>query len=131
MTRLGPGGPVDGGRQFVSWVHGDDVERAVDLLLAREDLRGPVDLCAPQPVTQRELVAGLRAAWGVRLGLPASAGVACLGAFALGTDTELLLRSRRVVPGRSPAAGFAFEHPAWAPAAADLARSARAQRTER
>lgn len=121
MARLGVGGPVAGGGQYVSWIHDADFVRAVLLLLERDDLSGPVNLAAPGPVTQRELMRGLRRAWGGRPGLPATAWMAELGALALRTDTELLLKSRRVVPGRLLDAGFEFEHPTWDEAARDLA----------
>lgn len=128
MARLGLGGPVAGGGQYVSWIHGDDFVRAVELLLERDDLEGPVNLAAPQPVPQRELMRGLRRAWGRRPGLPATAWMAEIGAWAMRTDTELLLKSRRVVPGRLLDAGFVFEHPTWDEAAADLVGRARAER---
>ncbi|HTW16633.1 MAG TPA: DUF1731 domain-containing protein [Nocardioides sp.] len=120
MARLGLGGPVAGGGQYVSWIHDRDLVRAVDLLLARDDLDGPVNLAAPGPLPQRELMRDLRRAWGRRPGLPATRAMAEVGAWALGTDTELLLKSRRVVPTRLLEAGFEFEHPAWPGAAADL-----------
>ncbi|WP_199424326.1 epimerase [Actinotalea solisilvae] len=125
MARLGLGGPVDGGRQHVSWIHGEDFARAVALLLEREDLDGPVILAAPEPVEQRELMRSLRTAWGGRPGLPATRLMAEVGALVLRTDTELLLKSRRVVPRRLLDAGFAFRHPTWHDAAADLAAQRR------
>lgn len=128
MTRVGLGGPVAGGGQFVSWIHGEDFVRTVELLLEREDLEGAVNVAAPEPVTQRELMRSLRRAWGVPLGLPATRLMAEVGALALRTDTELLLKSRRVVPGRLLDAGFRFDHPTWEDAAADLVARARAAR---
>ncbi len=128
MARLGLGGPVAGGRQYVSWIHGEDFVRAVELLLERDDLDGPVNLAAPDPVPQRDLMRTLRRAWGGRPGLPATRLMAEVGAFALRTDTELLLKSRRVVPGRLLDAGFTFAHPTWDEAAADLVAQVRSQR---
>jgi uncharacterized protein (TIGR01777 family) len=125
MTRLGLGGPIAGGGQFVSWIHGADLVAAVEFLLARDDLEGPVNLAAPDPVPQRDLVRSLRRAWGARLGLPATKLMAEVGALALRTDTELLLKSRRVVPGRLLDAGFSFAHPTWPEAAVDLVAQAR------
>ena len=124
LTRLGLGGPVAGGGQWVSWIHGDDFCRAVDFLIA-SDLSGPVNVCSPEPVEQREIMRGLRRAWRVPVGLPATRGMAALGAWVLRTDTELLLKSRRVVPGRLLDAGLTFEHPSWPEAAADLVRRRR------
>jgi uncharacterized protein len=125
MTRVGLGGSVAGGRQYVSWIHGEDFVRAVLFLLEREDLDGPVNLAAPGPVPQRDLMRALRTAWGRPFGLPATRFMAEIGALVLRTDTELLLKSRRVVPGRLHDAGFAFAHPTWDAAAADLAEQSR------
>ncbi|WP_460937922.1 epimerase [Phycicoccus ginsengisoli] len=126
MARLGLGGAVAGGGQYVSWIHDHDFARAVELLLDREDLEGPVNLAAPGPLPQRDLMRDLRRAWGRRLGLPATAWIAEIGALVLRTDTELLLlKSRRVVPGRLLDAGFEFEHPRWPEAAEDLVRRVR------
>jgi uncharacterized protein len=127
MARLGLGGPVAGGGQYVSWIHADDLCRALDLLVERADLDGPVNLAAPDPLPQRELMRDLRRAWGRRPGLPATRAMAELGAWALRTDTELLLKSRRVVPGRLLDAGFSFDHPTWPDAAADLVAGVRAR----
>jgi uncharacterized protein (TIGR01777 family) len=121
MTRMGLGGPIAGGRQFVSWIHGKDFFRALEFLVAREELSGPINLAAPNPLPQREFMFALRKAWGVRLGLPATRWMAELGAFLLRTDTELILKSRRVVPGVLMRAGFSFRFPDWAGAARDLA----------
>ncbi|MCX4760240.1 TIGR01777 family oxidoreductase [Streptomyces sp. NBC_01275] len=120
LARLGLGGPVAGGAQYVSWIHDHDFVRAVEFLIAREDLAGPVNLAAPTPLPQRAFMRALRAAWGVPVGLPATRWMAELGAFALRSDTELLLKSRRVVPGRLLTAGFAFDHAQWPQAAEDL-----------
>jgi len=125
MARLGLGGAVAGGGQYVSWIHDLDFVRAVELLLEREDLDGPVNLAAPEPLPQRDLMKDLRKAWGRRVGLPATAWMAEIGAWAMRSDTELLLKSRRVVPGRLLEAGFGFEHPRWSEAAEDLVRRVR------
>ncbi|WP_306215988.1 epimerase [Actinoplanes sp. RD1] len=125
MARLGLGGAVAGGHQYVSWIHGDDFTRAVQFLLERDDLDGPVNLSAPGPLPQRDLMRSLRRAWRRPFGLPATRAMAELGALALRTDTELLLKSRRVAPGRLLDAGFRFDHPSWDAAAADLAARAR------
>lgn len=130
LARLGLGGPVAGGGQYVSWIHASDFARAVDLLVERPDLDGPVNLAAPGPLPQRDLMRDLRRAWGGRPGLPATRWMAALGAWALRSDTELLLKSRYVVPGRLLDAGFVFDHPTWAEAAADLVASRRGRATQ-
>jgi NAD dependent epimerase/dehydratase family enzyme len=131
MARLGLGGPVAGGGQYVSWIHGHDFARAVEFLIDSDDLAGPVNLAAPQPLPQREFMRALRAAWRVPIGLPATAWMAEIGALALRSDTELLLKSRRVVPGRLIEAGFSFEYSRWPDAATDLVHQIRAERARR
>jgi uncharacterized protein (TIGR01777 family) len=125
LARLGLGGPVAGGAQYVSWIHEDDLVRAIGFLVARDELSGPVNLAAPEPLPYRDFQRALRAAAGVPFGLPATRWLAEIGAFVLRSDTELLLKSRRVVPGRLREAGFVFDHPEWPAAAADLVRRAR------
>jgi uncharacterized protein (TIGR01777 family) len=125
LARTGLGGPVAGGAQYVSWVHEDDFVRAAGFLIDREDLSGPVNVAAPAPLPQRAFMRELRAAWGVPVGLPATRWMAEIGAFVLRSDTELLLKSRRVVPGRLLDAGFTFDRPTWPEAATDLVRRSR------
>jgi uncharacterized protein len=120
LARLGLGGPVAGGRQFVSWIHGRDFVRAVEFLLA-DDIAGPVNIAAPNPLPHRDFMRTLRTANGRLIGLPATRWLAEIGALALRTDTELLLKSRHVVPTRLRQAGFEFDFPTWSEAAYDLA----------
>jgi len=128
LTRRGLGGSIAGGRQWMSWIHERDFVRAVDMLIDRDDISGAVNLAAPNPLPQRAFMAALRAACGVRMGLPATRWMAEIGAFFLRTDTELTFKSRRVVPGRLLAAGFAFDWPDWPAAARDLVTRWRAGR---
>jgi hypothetical protein len=125
MARLGLGGPVAGGRQYVSWIHDDDFVRAVLYLIDQEDLAGPVNLSAPNPLPQRQFMRVLRKAWGMPVGLPATKAMAEIGAWALRSDTELLLKSRRVIPTRLLGDGFDFHFPAWPEACTDLTRRVR------
>ncbi|WP_202868695.1 DUF1731 domain-containing protein [Kribbella antibiotica] len=122
MARLGLGGPIAGGRQYMSWIHETDLARAVNLLLDNE-FDGPVNLAAPNPLPQRDFIRTLRQAVGMPIGLPATRWMATLGAFILRSDTELLLKSRRVAPGRLTDAGFTFEFAEWTAAAQDLVRT--------
>ncbi|MCR4316746.1 MAG: TIGR01777 family oxidoreductase [Planctomycetes bacterium] len=120
MTRLGLGGPIAGGGQFMSWIHYKDFVRAALLLIENEGIEGPVNLASPNPVPQREFMRALRKAVGMPIGLPAAEWMVKLGAVFLRTDAELVLKSRRVVPGRLLAAGFAFDYPDWPSAAMNL-----------
>ncbi|MFM9370664.1 TIGR01777 family oxidoreductase [Streptomyces sp. Da 82-17] len=128
MARLGLGGPVAGGRQYVSWIHDRDFVRAVEFLVDHEELTGPVNLAAPAPLPQRAFMRALRTSWRMPLGLPATRWMAEVGAFVLRSDTELLLKSRRVVPGRLLDAGFQFTYETWPAAADDLVGRARVRR---
>jgi uncharacterized protein len=128
LTRLGLGGAIAGGLQYMSWIHEADFTRSVEFLIEEERLDGPVNLAAPVPLPQREFMAALRAAWSAPIGLPASGWMVELGAAVLGTDAELILKSRRVVPGRLQEAGYSFEHPEWPPAARELVARWRAER---
>ncbi|MGA3263430.1 MAG: TIGR01777 family oxidoreductase [Terracidiphilus sp.] len=120
LARLGLGGTQGNGRQFVCWIHEDDFARAVEFLIDREDLDGPVNIVAPHPLPNREFMQALREAWGRPNGLPASSLLIEIGAFLLRAESELVLKSGRVVPGRLLDAGFEFEFPKWPEAAEDL-----------
>ena len=127
LTRLGLGGPITGERQFISWIHERDFAGAVRHLIDHEDIAGPVNLTSPNPLPQRDFMRDLRAAWGAPVGLPAAKWMVALGAFFLRTETELVLKSRRVVPARLLDTGFSFEHPDWSEAARDLVAHCRAR----
>jgi NAD dependent epimerase/dehydratase family enzyme len=128
LVRWGLGGTNGDGRQFVSWIHERDFVRAVYWLIDHGDLSGPVNVASPNPVPNAEFMRDLRRAWGTRLGLPASRWMLEMGAFFLRTETELILKSRRVVPGRLLETGFTFDFPTWPKAAVDLCRRWRNER---
>ena len=125
LVRWSLGGAQGNGRQFVSWVHGRDFARAVEFLIANDEFEGPVNLAAPNPLPNREFMGTLREAWGMPNGIPAPAPLLELAALFLRTESELVLKSRYVIPARLLRAGFEFEFPTWAEAAADLARRVR------
>ncbi len=120
LARLGLGGPIAGGAQYVSWIHEYDFVRAVCHLLSDDRLDGAVNLASPGPVPQREFMRALRKAWRMPVGLPATTRMAQFGAFVLRSDVELLFKSRRVVPTRLLEAGFEFDYGHWPAAAAEL-----------
>jgi uncharacterized protein (TIGR01777 family) len=120
LGRLGLGGPLAGGRQFVSWIHEEDFCRAVEWIIEHESLSGPVNLAAPNPVTNAEFMATIRKVCRAPFGLPAARWMLEFGAFVLRTETELVIKSRRVVPGKLLASGFAFRHPNLLPAIEQL-----------
>jgi hypothetical protein len=120
LVRYGLGGSAGDGRQYVSWIHDQDFVRAVYWIIERDELEGAVNLAAPNPIPNSEFMSALRSAWGVPFGLPATALMLEVGAFFLRTETELILKSRRVIPGRLIQSKFVFRFPTWAEAAQDL-----------
>ena len=122
LVRVGLGGTSGSGRQWVSWVHDVDFVRAVEFLIERKDLDGAVNIASPNPVINRDFMSALRRAYGAPIGLPATNWMLEIGALLLSTETELILKSRRVVPRRLVEAGFEFQFPVWSGAAADLVK---------
>ena len=122
LVRRGLGGTSGDGRQFVSWIHDLDFVRAVNCLIDRADITGVVNLAAPTPLTNAEFMRALRDAWGTSIGLPAPRWLLEIGAIFMRTETELVLKSRRVVSTRLSDHGFVFTWPAWPDAARDLVK---------
>jgi len=120
LVRLGLGGNAGSGRQYFSWIHAQDFSRAIDFLIGNESMAGVVNLASPNPLSNSQFMLKLRQAWGISFGLSATERMLELGAFFLRTETELILKSRRVVPGRLVKHGFRFDFPNWAEAAKDL-----------
>lgn len=124
LMRLGLGGPMAGGGQYVSWIHERDFCRAIEFLIGA-GLEGPVNVCAPEPLPNRDFLRAYRHAWGMPLGLPSTAGLIRLGAAVMNSEAELLLKSRSTVPERLLQAGFEFEFPAWPEAITALVKEVR------
>ncbi|MDN7246196.1 TIGR01777 family oxidoreductase [Planococcus shenhongbingii] len=110
MVRFGLGGKQGKGQQMFSWIHIEDVFRILLFLLDHKDLSGIINASAPNPVTNRELMESMRKAMNRKLGLPAAKWMLEMGAVALGTETELILKSRWVLPERLERAGFEFKY---------------------
>lgn len=111
LTKLGLGGRMGNGRQFVSWIHESDFCRAVEWLISHDEFEGPVNLVAPNPIANAEMMRTLRQVCGAPFGLPATDWMLEVGAFVLRTETELLIKSRRVIPGLLLKSGFEFQFP--------------------
>jgi uncharacterized protein len=117
LVRLGLGGRVGSGRQWVSWAALDDVLRV--MILAIDDLTmfGTFHVTSPNPVTNDTMMSTYRRLLGRRFGLASPAIVARLGAPILGSSGSLALTGRRVVPTRLIERGFVFDHPDFEPTA--------------
>ena len=120
LVRSGLGGTAGSGQQFISWIHDADFLSAIEFLIAHEEFTGCVNLSSPNPLPNREFMRALRRAWGTRIGLPAAKWMLEIGSILLRTETELVLKSRRVVPGRLRESGFHFKFPVWSVAAQNL-----------
>ena len=120
LVRFGLGGQQGNGRQYVSWIHESDFVAALRWLIDADEITGPVNLASPNPLPNSEFMRELRDAWGAKLGLPATRWMLELGSFFLRTESELILKSRRVVPGKLLDADFEFRYPTWPKAASEL-----------
>ncbi len=121
LVRAGLGGTEGDGKQYVSWVHDLDYCRITDYLIAHDDISGPVNITAPNPLPNWQFMRALRNAWRAPIGLPAYNWMLEIGAVFLRTETELILKSRRAVPTKLLQHGYQFAHPTWPEAAQDLA----------
>jgi uncharacterized protein (TIGR01777 family) len=119
ITKLGLGGRIDNGDQWISWIHADDFARAV-LYLCDNELDGIVHVTAPNPVQNRDMMAALRRALHRPWSPPTPKLLVHLGAFVMRTDPALALTGRRAVPRRLLDAGFQFAHATFTDAITDL-----------
>jgi hypothetical protein len=122
LVRRGLGGTAGSGDQYISWVHDQDFVRAVYWLIDHQELSGPVNIASPNPMTNKDFMRILRDAWGASIGLPSTRLMLELAAVFMRTETELILKSRRVVPTKLLESGFGFSFPLWEQAAIDLCR---------
>ncbi len=120
LVRHGLGGHSGDGRQYVSWIHYEDFVRAIYWLLEHDKIDGIINVTAPNPLPNIDFMRALREAWGISFGLPSTKWMLEIGALILRTETELILKSRRVIPSRLLNDGFLFRFPSWPEAACDL-----------
>lgn len=120
LVRKGLGGTAGSGDQYISWIHDKDFIRSVYWLIHHDELSGPLNISSPNPLPNREFMRIFREAWGTRIGVPAMEWQLAIGAFLMRTETELILKSRRVVPKLLTDSGFEFDFPNWEQAVHDL-----------
>ncbi|MCD8741150.1 TIGR01777 family oxidoreductase [Mucilaginibacter roseus] len=111
LARFGLGGIQGNGKQYFSWVHEDDVTGSIDFLLDNPNLQGAFNIASPNPIQNRELMAVIRKAVGAPFGLPATKWMLEIGTWLLRTETELILKSRWVLPTRLTEASYNFKVP--------------------
>jgi uncharacterized protein (TIGR01777 family) len=129
LVRHGLGGSSGDGRQFMSWIHYEDFVAATRWLIDHDEVDGVVNVASPNPLPNTEFMRLLREAAGVHVGLPSNKWMLELGAVFMGTETELVLKSRRVVPARLIEQGFKFRFATWPDAARDLCGRWKSMRT--
>lgn len=120
LVRLGLGGTIGSGRQFVSWIHEADFVASLRWIIEHPELAGAINIASPNPVPNRDFMKILRTASGMPVGLPACGPILEIGAWLMKTESELVLKSRRVVPARLMESGFRFAFPRWDEAAREL-----------
>ncbi|MGH1562475.1 TIGR01777 family oxidoreductase [Mumia sp. DW29H23] len=125
LARLGFGGPMGDGAQVFSWVHVDDVARAVDHLADHREISGAVNLASPHPVTNAAMMRAVRRAFGRSHGVPLPAWSLEAGARVIRTEAELVLKSRWVDPRVLRESGFVFAYPELDDALAEIASRTR------
>ncbi len=120
LVKRGLGGRAGDGRQYVSWIHYEDFVRSVYRLIEDNKIEGSVNLAAPNPLSNSDFMSQFRDAAGISFGLPATKLMLEIGAVFMKTETELILKSRRVIPRKLLDAGFKFKFETWQEAAQNL-----------
>jgi uncharacterized protein len=110
LTNIGLGGKMGTGRQRVSWIHEEDFLSALKWLISNENAAGPYNLAAPEPVSNSEFMSIMRRQLNRKIGLPATKWMLEIGAFFIRTETELILKSRNVIPQKLLNGGFHFTY---------------------
>jgi uncharacterized protein (TIGR01777 family) len=120
LAKLGLGGHQGPGNQYFSWIHEDDFIRIIDFIITQPALSGVYNLASPHPISNHNIMKTLRSAIGVSIGIPMPSLLLKAGALLIGTEPELILKSRRVVPARLLEAGYDFKFKNIEHALADL-----------
>jgi uncharacterized protein (TIGR01777 family) len=120
LVRFGLGGRQGNGKQMFSWIHIDDVFHIIRFLDERKEMRGIYNCCAPCPVTNKELMQIFRRVMHIRIALPSPNWLLKIGATLIDTETELILKSRWVVPDKLLKAGYQFRYPVLPKAIEDI-----------
>jgi NAD dependent epimerase/dehydratase family enzyme len=111
LLKFGLGGRQGNGKQMYSWIHIEDLARAIEWILEHPDMEGIYNCSAPGPVTNDVFMQTLRKITGYKIGLPAYDWMLEMGAAVIGTETELILKSRWVLPTKLLQSGFVFKYP--------------------
>ena len=110
-AKLGLSGSHASGKQYVSWISEIDFVSIVEYVISKEGIEGAINVCSPYPVPNKEFMGALNKVFGFGWGLNLATWMLEVGAWVMGTETELITKSRRVVPDKLLKAGFQFTHP--------------------
>lgn len=108
LTKLGFGGKQGNGNQFISWIHEEDFANAIEFIIQKE-ITGLINIVSPQPITNSDFMMKLRKAIRIPFGIPMNSFLLEIGSFFIRTETELVLKSRNVIPKKLMDNGFQFE----------------------
>lgn len=111
LVRFGLGGQQGNGNQMFSWIHIEDLFNIITYLQSNKDLTGVFNCSSPNPINNRTLMKTFRQIMNVKLGLPSPIFLLKIGVIVIKTETELILKSRWVVPARLKEAGYVFKYP--------------------
>lgn len=109
LSRIGMGGRQGNGEQYFSWIHETDFVQIVNFIIDNEALSGVFNVSSPNPVKNTTCMKSLRKAMKIPLGIPMPVWMLEIGAWIIRTETELILKSRRVVPRRLLESGYQFQ----------------------
>ncbi|MEG9298474.1 TIGR01777 family oxidoreductase [Mangrovibacillus sp. Mu-81] len=123
LVKFGLGGIQGPGTQMFSWIHIEDLYRIILFIHEREELTGVFNCSSPKPITNRELMSVLRAKMNKKIGLPSPGWMLGIGAVFIRTETELILKSRWVIPERLLNEGFTFSFPTISEALDEVLKS--------
>ncbi|MBC7866073.1 MAG: TIGR01777 family protein [Gloeobacteraceae cyanobacterium ES-bin-316] len=110
LVKFGLGGRQGNGQQMYSWIHIQDICKIIDWVFEHTEMEGVYNCSSPQPVTNEVFMQTLRKLCGQNIGMPASEWMLKIGTVLLGTESELLLKSRWVLPTRLIQSGYKFEY---------------------
>lgn len=120
LVKFGLGGRQGDGEQYVSWIHEQDAALSTQWILENKNISGVVNCTAPYAIKNITLMKTIRNIYGIRLGLPCPTWMLTFGAWLIGTETELILKSRWVYPKILEDSGFKFQYPTATTAIRDL-----------
>jgi len=120
LAQFGMGGKSGSGKQVVSWMHKEDFARAIDFLIENKNAKGAFNFCAPNPISNTVLMKTFRKVIGIPFGIPSPKFILEIGAFFMQTESDLILKSRNVIPKNLLNMGFKFKYDTIETALKDL-----------